>query len=180
MRRRHVLAPPWGAATRSNGHCALLYPICPQRGLGGVPPAPLHSARGTAWQRSGRRTGQRGLRRVAPRLTLGCQASIAHEGWAPSNSGHLAALRAVRPAPCSGFSRTTHAASAPCARGRVFVLGSCPPARHCRRAAAAANASSTAPLQRQRSRPPPGTPPKQKPSPARRNKSVAARWAPSV
>jgi len=58
-----------------------------------------------------------------PRLALGCQASIAHEGWAPSNSCHIAALLAVRPAPCSGFSRTTHAASAPRARGWASVVG---------------------------------------------------------
>jgi hypothetical protein len=62
-----------------------------------------------------------------PCRRLGCQASISHEGWAPSNSCHIAALLAVRPAPCSGFSRTHHAASAPCARGRASVLGPRPP-----------------------------------------------------
>jgi hypothetical protein len=54
-------------------------------GESGVPPAPRRSARGTASQRSGRRTGQRGLRRVAPASR-----------WA---ARHLLFMRAGRPQP---------------------------------------------------------------------------------
>ncbi len=46
--------PPWGAATSRHGALAPCSVIRPRWGLGGVPPAPLRSARGTASQRSPR------------------------------------------------------------------------------------------------------------------------------
>jgi len=100
-----------------------------------------------------------------PRRRLGCLASTYHEGWAPSNACPIAALLAVRPAPCSGFSRTPHAASAPCARGRASVLGPAHP-RAVPVLASSRYAASECCARRQHSRPPPeGAPAKPKPPP---------------
>jgi len=80
-------SPPWGAAkSRRYAWGSLLCPIRPRRVLSGVPPAPLRSARGTAWQPSGRRTGQRGYAGLPP-PRAGLPGHIYHAGArAPANT----------------------------------------------------------------------------------------------
>ena len=79
------LPAPRGAPQRAAaGLWLLALPHPPPRGLGGVRPAPLRSARRTAWQRSGRRTGPRS----------GCNPVAA--GRPPPRAGLPGHLRSVR------------------------------------------------------------------------------------
>jgi hypothetical protein len=170
--------PPW-ARQRAQTDAAPCLPHPPPRGLGGVPPAPLRSARGTASQRSGRRTGQRGSAGLPP-PRAGLPGHIYHAGArAPANTPaaeRSAALR-VRKVAVLGL-RLVPRLTLP-ARGAQLGFWPPPTLAPAPCSPPAASAASVRCAPRPRSRPPSrGRPQGKNPSPARRNESVAAGRAP--
>jgi hypothetical protein len=128
-----------------------------------VPPAPRRSARGTASQRSGRLTGQRGSAGLPP-PRAGLPGHIYHaEARAPANTP-AAERSAARKEGRRARAPPRASASAPGARGPAWLLAPAHPTpAPC--SPPAVSAASVCCARRQRARPPPGAPKKQKTQP---------------